>query len=45
MKALEPVMKDIATIAQDPKLASQYKSLAGQVNQTQIVQAQQQAKK
>jgi hypothetical protein len=42
MKILEPVMKDLATVATDPKLAGQFKSLAGQVNQTQ--QKQQQAK-
>ena len=35
MKVLEPVMKDIATVATDPKLANQYKSLAGQINQKQ----------
>jgi hypothetical protein len=38
MKILEPVMKDLATVATDPKLASQFKSLAGQVNQTQAKQ-------
>jgi hypothetical protein len=42
MKILEPIMKDIATVATDPKLAGQFKTLAGQVNQTQ--QKQQQAK-
>ena len=41
MKVLEPVMKDLATVATDPKLASQFKSLAGQVNQTQAKQQQQ----
>jgi hypothetical protein len=42
MKVLEPVMKDLATVATDPKLAGQFKSLAGQVNQTQAKQQQQQ---
>jgi len=42
MKVLEPVMKDLATVATDPKLANQFKSLAGQVNQTQAKQQQQQ---
>ena len=40
MKALEPLMKDVATVASDPKLASQFKSLASQINQTQAKQAQ-----
>lgn len=40
-KAIEPLMKDIATVAQDPKLAGQFKSLLGQVNQTQLKQQQQ----
>ena len=44
MKVLEPVMKDVATIAQDPKLAGQFKTLAQQVNQAQLKQ-QQMAKK
>lgn len=35
MKALEPMMKDIATVAQDPKLANQFKTLAQQVQQVQ----------
>ena len=42
MKVLEPVMKDVATIAQDPKLAGQFKTLAQQVNQAQLKQKQQQ---
>ena len=41
MKALEPIMKDVAAVASDPKLASQFKSLASQINQTQAKQAQQ----
>jgi hypothetical protein len=40
MKILEPVMKDVATIAQDPKLAGQFKTLAQQVNQAQAKQQQ-----
>jgi hypothetical protein len=40
MKVLEPLMKDVATVAQDPKLANQFKSLANQVNQTQKLQQQ-----
>lgn len=35
MKALQPLMKDVATIAQDPKLANQFKTLASQANQAQ----------
>lgn len=35
MKALEPMMKDLTTVAQDPKLASQFKTLAQQVQQKQ----------
>lgn len=35
MKALEPMMKDIATVAQDPKLAGQFKTLAQQIQQVQ----------
>lgn len=35
MTALQPMMQDVATIAQDPKLASQFKSLLGQVQQKQ----------
>ena len=38
MKAIEPIMKDIATVAQDPKLAGQFKSLAQQIQQTQLKQ-------
>jgi hypothetical protein len=34
--ALEPLMKDMATVAQDPKLAGSFKSLVNQINQTQI---------
>ncbi len=41
MKALEPIMKDVAAVASDPKLASQFKSLASQINQVQAKQAQQ----
>jgi hypothetical protein len=40
MKVLEPLMKDVATVAQDPKLANQFKTLANQVNQTQKLQQQ-----
>ena len=36
MKALEPLMKDIATVAQDPKLAGQFKSVLSQVQQAQL---------
>ena len=35
MKALEPMMQDIATVAQDPKLAGQFKTLAQQIQQVQ----------
>ena len=35
MKSLEPMMKDMAMLAQDPKLANQFKSLASQINQAQ----------
>jgi hypothetical protein len=35
MQALEPLMKDMATVAQDPKLAGQFKTLAQQVQQKQ----------
>lgn len=35
MKALEPMMKDMATVAQDPKLAGQFKTLAQQIQQVQ----------
>jgi hypothetical protein len=35
MKALEPVMKDLSTVAQDPKLAGQFKTLASQIQQVQ----------
>jgi hypothetical protein len=35
MKALEPMMKDMATVAQDPKLANQFKTLTQQVQQVQ----------
>lgn len=38
MKTIEPLMKDMATIASDPKLANQFKTLANQVN---LVQKQQ----
>jgi hypothetical protein len=38
--ALQPLMKDMATIAQDPKLAGSFKSLISQINQTQIKQQQ-----
>lgn len=42
MKVLEPLMKDMTTVAQDPKLATQFKTLATQIQQK---QQQQQAKK
>jgi len=35
MKAIEPLMKDMATVAQDPKLASQFRTLAQQIQQAQ----------
>jgi hypothetical protein len=35
MKAIEPLMKDMATVAQDPKLASDFKTLAQKVQQVQ----------
>jgi len=35
MKSLEPMMKDLTTVAQDPKLASQFKTLAQQIQQVQ----------
>ena len=35
MKTLEPMMKDMTTVAQDPKLASQFKTLAQQIQQVQ----------
>jgi len=38
--ALQPLMKDMATVAQDPKLAGSFKSLVNQINQTQIKQQQ-----
>jgi len=38
--ALEPLMKDMATVAQDPKLAGSFKSLVSQINQAQIKQQQ-----
>ena len=44
MKALEPLMKDIATVAQTPQLAGQLKSVLGQVQQVQQKQKQQQQK-
>ena len=40
MKALEPLMKDVATVAQEPKLATQFKTLAQQIQQTQQKQQQ-----
>ena len=40
MKNIEPIMKDIATVAQDPKLANQFKTLAQQIQQTQLKQQQ-----
>jgi hypothetical protein len=40
--ALEPLMKDMATVAQDPKLTGSFKSLVSQINQAQIKQQQQQ---
>jgi hypothetical protein len=43
MKTLEPLMKDVATIAQTPQLAGQLKSVLGQVQQVQQKQKQQQA--
>jgi len=42
MKALEPLMKDVATIAQTPQLAGQLKTVLGQVQQVQQKQKQQQ---
>ena len=36
MKALEPLMKDIATVAQNPNLAGQFKSVLSQVQQAQL---------
>ena len=36
--ALEPLMKDMATVAQDPKLAGSFKSLVNQINQAQLKQ-------
>jgi len=41
MKNLEPLMKDMATVAQDPKLAGQFKTLAQQIQQVQKKQTQQ----
>ena len=39
--ALQPLMKDLATVAQDPKLAGgSFKSLVSQINQTQTKQQQ-----
>ena len=39
--ALQPLMKDLATVAQDPKLAGgSFKSLVNQINQTQTKQQQ-----
>ena len=38
MKALEPMMKDLTTVAQDPKLAGQFKTLAQQIQQVQLKQ-------
>jgi len=38
--ALEPLMKDMATVAQDPKLAGSFKSLVSQINQAQVKQQQ-----
>lgn len=39
MKALEPLMKDVATIAQTPQLAGQLKSVLSQVQQVQQKQS------
>lgn len=36
--ALEPLMKDMATVAQDPNLSGQFKSLISQINQAQLKQ-------
>ena len=36
--ALQPLMKDMATVAQDPKLSGSFKSLVNQINQAQIRQ-------
>jgi hypothetical protein len=36
MKVLEPAMQDLITIMSDPKLGSEYKSLAQKVNQKQL---------
>jgi len=41
MKALEPLMKDVATIAQTPQLAGQLKTVLSQVQQVQQKQKQQ----
>ena len=40
MKALEPLMKDVATVASDPKIASQFKNVLAQVQQKQQKQQQ-----
>jgi hypothetical protein len=42
--ALQPMMQDVATIAQDPKLAGQLKTVLSQAQQKQTQQAKQQAK-
>ena len=39
MKILEPMMKDMATVAQEPRLANQFKTLVNQINQAQRQQA------
>jgi hypothetical protein len=36
--ALQPLMKDMATVAQDPKLSGQFKSFVNQINQAQLKQ-------
>lgn len=38
MKAIQPIVQDLATVAQDPNLANQYRSLAGQINRVQAKQ-------
>jgi len=44
MKAIQPLMKDMSTVAQNPQLANQFKTLAQQTQQVQQKQKQQQTK-
>ena len=44
MKNLQPLMKDMTTVAQNPQLANQFKTLAQQTQQVQKKQQQQQPK-